>query len=238
MSYHTKSLNTPKENISYRFIFRYWLKNTILAGATGFAIGLAIPFFPFRHLGGTILGLFIYQIVVCSYFWGKRRGDFEYIYRKIFLEKIIKQIIIKYCSRITYYRFYFDQFNSISSYQWEICQKLLSDKEILSDNDLIFFIYLKAAKISLKEDSFDREIKYLKKALTIKPNDLVVNCKLAVAMERARASEKAISAYEAALKDPLITDKMIVFLKAQIERVKLKGPSIKQTSPGLRDTSR
>ena len=98
----------------------------------GFAIGLAIPFFPFRHLGGTILGLFIYQIVVCSYFWGKRRGDFEYIYRELFLERFLKQIIIKKCGRITYYRFYFDQFNSISSYQWEICQRLLSDKEILN----------------------------------------------------------------------------------------------------------
>lgn len=232
-------MSNSKKNIPYKFLIRFWLKNSIMAGATGFVIGLIIPLFPFRHLGGTILGFLVYQIVVYRYFWGKHRGNFEYIYREIVLDNSLKQAIIRRFGKIAYCRFYFDQLNSISSYQWEICQKLLSDNEVIGNDDLMFSIYLKAAKIALKEDNFDREIKYLRKASTIKPNDLVVNCKLAVAMERVRASDDAISAYEAALKDPFLrTDKIRKFLKAQIERVKSKGPSVKQTSPGLRDTSR
>jgi len=237
MNYNSKILNNSNRNISYKFYFRYWLKNTIMACATGFVIGIIIPVFPFRQLGGTISGLLVYQIIVLRYFWGNRRGDFEYVYREIFLEKLLKQIIIKKYDKITYYRFYFDQFNSISSYQSKTCQKLLSDNKILKNNNFVFPIFLKAAKIALKESNFKREIKYLKKALDIYPNDLVANCKLAVAMERIGACKDATNAYKAAINDPLIkSDKINEFLKVQIQRIQSKGPNIKRISPGLRDT--
>jgi hypothetical protein len=122
-------------NIPFEFYIQYWLKNSILALATGFIIVFFIPpLFALCPLIG-LIGLPIYQVFIFRYFWGNRKGNFEYNYREIKLEKTIRRIIIKMHGGMAFFRYYMDQFNQISSLQEDMCPKLLRNKDIQNNGN-------------------------------------------------------------------------------------------------------
>ena len=94
---------------------------------------------------------------------------------------------------------------------------------------------MKTASVFLKDDDFDNVIRFLKQAADIKPNDLVVNYRLAVSFERIGAGKDAIQYYKEALKDPFINSSQIKrFIMSQIERVATEGPKKKPPMFGFR----
>jgi len=217
------------------FYIQYWLKNSILALATGVIVVFFIPpLFAFSPLV-CLTGLLIYQVIIFRYFWGDRKGDFEYKYREITIEKTIKKIIIKTHGKIEFLRYYMEQFSQIGTFQEGLFKELLRNKDIQDNEDFEFTIYVKAANISPKNYNYDNQIKYLQKAIDIKPNDMVANYRMAVSFERIGAGNDAIKYYENALRDPCIkSDQLKEFILLQISRITAEGPKKKPPILGLR----
>lgn len=73
--------------IPISYYFQFWCKGTILALGTGALLALLVP--PLIAISPyfIFIAVIVYQIFVCKYFWGNRRGDFEYKYKEMVLKK-------------------------------------------------------------------------------------------------------------------------------------------------------
>jgi tetratricopeptide (TPR) repeat protein len=155
-----------------------------------------------------IISLLIYQFVAYSYFSGKKRGEFEYIYLQSLIDNRIKIFIDRL------------------SYSPTIPIPLLL-KKVETEPDLKrkYDIYMTVAWFAAREERHQKAIDYLQEAATLKKNDLVASFRLGQSWERLGKGEEAIQAYEMALQDPSIDSRTLrEFVLAQIERVKTKGP--------------
>lgn len=63
--------------IPLTYYIKFWIINTSMALGTGVVLGI---FSKFLILTIPLIILILYQFFICSYFWGKRRGAFEYTY--------------------------------------------------------------------------------------------------------------------------------------------------------------
>lgn len=207
--------------IPINFYWRYWLINSLMAIATGFAIGLLTPF---PHIL-TLLALLIYQISIYRHFWGKDKGRFEYQYREYIVEQKLKKFIKNFIGTPEWLWDYPDQHLT----------DLLANPRIQNDLNLQFLTYLKLSQVAFKGYDDEKEVEFLRKAVSIKPIDLIVNYRLGNALERISNALGAIAAYKSALMDPLIgSAELKDFISSQIKRVETKGPSKKPPVPGLR----
>lgn len=219
------------------YYFRFWMKNSVMAITTGFVAGLmlmgVIPFL-FPVLIIPIFALLIYQYAVNRYFWGKYRGHFEYTYLEWLLRKPINSYVIKILGISNYLRLYLDELSDIGSFREKIYKRLQRKEEIIQNHDLMFCLYLRIAESALKELSFSRETEYLRKAIALHPNDLVANYRLGNSLEKMGDGPSAIGAYEAALRDPVVTEKLKDLVLAQITRIETSGPTKKPPMLGFR----
>jgi hypothetical protein len=225
-------------SIPITFYVRFWLTNSMMAMATGFVIGYmlmgVIPII-MPPLTVPVLAFMIYQIAIHRYFWGNGRGNFEYAYRERLVEKKANALVLDVLGLRKFIRLYLDELSAMGMVREEIYEEVLSDKGISKNDDLKFYIYLKVAKSSLKDSSFERELNYLRKAVSIRSNDLVANYRLANSLERVASGQAAVQAYESALRDPAInTTELKEFILDQIKRVETEGPAKKPPMPGLR----
>lgn len=225
-------------NIPTTFYIRFWLKNSLMAMATGFALGyMLMSIIPIilPPVTVSIFAFSIYQIALTRHLWGKDRGNFEYAYRERLTEKAANSIIIKTIGFREFVRLYLDELSTMGIVREELYKEVLATNEISLKDELKFYIYVKAAKSALKESNFEKELSYLKQAVSINPDDLVANYRLGSSLERAGNGSEAISSYEAALSDPLIsTRELREFISIQIRRVEARGPAKKPPMPGLR----
>lgn len=220
------------------YTFKFWIKNSFLSTATGAVVGMLIGFGILGAIPGAIIGLIVYQIIFGKFFWGKRRGDFQYQYRGEILEKQIRQSIKNHFGRLTYLRYYMDQFNNIGWFQADVCNKLLNAEGINSNEQILFAIYIKMASLSLKDDDLVKEQKFLREALKLFPNDLLSNYRLAVNLEKTDSAKDARKHYETAMTDNQFFSKHLNdFLQNQINRINTKGTLKKPPALGLRFTS-
>lgn len=105
----------------------------------------------------------------------------------------------------------------------ETYEELLSQTK---DNDLLkFYCYSKLAYDSFHGNDFKRAARFYREALSIKPDDAIINSGLARAYERIGDGEHAIEYYEAAARDDTNTAKLKAFFLSQAIRVKKKGPA-------------
>ena len=172
---------------------------------------------------GAIVGFLCYKV---SYRHAipRRRALTEYSYREHMVEESGREIIIRAFGARQAKSLWVDELFEVNS-RLEAIRKVLSDRNGGADDNMNFLIYLKIAKSALKADMPDKEQNYLEKAVTIKPNDLVANYRLALSFERSGEGGKAIKSYEAALKDASIdSPDLKVFIMSQIQRVKAHGP--------------
>jgi hypothetical protein len=151
------------------------LKNTILASANGAVVGLFIRTVLFGPLVGLCLGFLSYQAYVAFYFFGSKRGDFEYSYKGELIEKKVRFLINNHLGRIARMRYFSDSFNNIGCYQLEAVKKLGKVESVLIDREINYAVQVKTAQLYFKEDEIKKEISYLNAAILLKPYDLLAN---------------------------------------------------------------
>jgi hypothetical protein len=224
--------------IPLRFYVIFWLKNSTFALATGLLIMYLIPplfsiliFSPFFGL----IGLVIYQVFAFKYFFGDRRGDFEFAYRADMIEKIIRKTLIKKYGKFIFLKYLIDQSSQIRIFEEDYIKKLYEEKAENENEYLKFAIDLKLAEFSQKNENYDKERKYLTKALEKNRLNLIANYRMAISFEGADMGPDAIEYYKAALKDPQgISDQLQEFIRRQILLVEKNGPRKRPPVPGLR----
>lgn len=222
-------------NIPLIFYFKYWIKNTLLALGTGFLLTFLIP--PLFALAPYLPLIFcvMYQFVIFRNFFGKREGDFEYHYKEYQITKKSNQFVKFYLGWPVFITDLLDKINNVISEAWDIHKKLTNIDEIRDSTEIQFYINLIGANLSRKEDDINKERDFLRKAIQIKPNNLVANYRLAVVLERDGLGEDSKERYQAALNDPTLSStRLREFIYSQIARVKEYGPRKSPPMPGLK----
>jgi hypothetical protein len=224
--------------IPAHFYTDFRIKSTFLAAGTGCLVGLlsiqivGIFIAPFMSPGyaylmvpiGGIVAVLINQYIIHDYFVGKLRGAFEYVYRESLIESRINTEIH---SSLTFGT-EFNEMESLAVYK--AIMSRISDY----DDEGRFFAYLAAGHAANVGSEFNNELTALKRAVMVRPTDLIANYRLARSFERIGAAQDAIKAYETSLNDPSIdTPELRKFLTSQVERVKEKGPQQASPIPGL-----
>lgn len=149
------------------------------------------------------LSLFaVYQYYAYRYFFGNRRGDFEFAYRKYIIEKMIRNSVRYNYGTLGLLRYLLNSLNQISSYGDTYLLELLTHLRPWCNVNAPFAILVKLAEEASKNDDLGKEKQYLVKALELKPQDFVVHFMLGVAYEKAGMGEEAIAHYRAGLTDP------------------------------------
>ncbi|MHB8066897.1 MAG: tetratricopeptide repeat protein [Desulfobaccales bacterium] len=224
--------------IPLKYYFIFWLKNSSLALATGLLIIYLVPplFYIFLLVPSFgLIGLVVYQVFVYKYFFGDRRGDFEFAYREAVIEGIIRKAIIRKYGTFVFLQYLMDQTSQIRIFSEDYIVKLLEEKSENINDDLEFAIYMKLAEFSLKNDNYEKQRAYLEKALEKNPMNLVAHFRIAVSLEGAGMEADAIKHYKAALQDPQgVSEQLKEFLQRQISLVETNGPRKKPPIPGLR----
>jgi len=113
------------------------------------------------------------------------------------------------------------------------CLQWVGSKEVQADPDLKFYILAKLANVHIKEDNYDQAAACLEEALSLKPDNLLLNLRLAEVHEARGGGKEAIKAYQTALEHAYVAN-LQSYLRRQIERVKTKGPRKAAPMPGLR----
>ena len=185
--------------------------------------GLCVQYAPIP-LGG-IIAVLINQITVHKYFKGKMRGAFEYVYRE---SSLISPIDMEIRRRLLYGHHVNLELESPA-----IFREIMALAENYND-DQKFIGYLAAAHSANVGSEYSNEIAALKRAVSLRPTDLIANFRLARAFERIGSAQEAINSYEASLSNPSIdSQELRQFLTSQAERVREKGPQQASPIPGL-----
>lgn len=212
---------------------------SVIAGAIILPIFIVRPEMPwfFNVLApvvGGLLGLLFHYCVPSRPSRGYCKRPQEYERRKGLIEKAAKEMFAKVYGKKKYYMWSLDQSSESPWYEEEVWQPLLSGHRIEENEELPFAILVAAGTASEKAEKYDKAIGFLKRAVAIKPNDLVANVKLGEVFEREGAGNDAIRAYESVLQDSSLTRESEAFVLSQIERVRTEGPEKKPPIGGLR----
>lgn len=216
---------------SFYFSFRW--KNSLWAFASGMLLGYVVLSMFAKALeryitnGGYALSFLLvfgmgtaiaYQFVAQTYFYGKRRGEFEFDYLEDILMKRIKKIIKSVpCKQADRDLLPFDP--------TALNPTILQLTEKAYDPDLKFLLFMTLAMQCIKADEYGKIAEYAQEALAYKPDDLVANFILAEAQEYQGEGNKAVQSYSAALRDPMAESPPLRdFIAAQIARVQKNGP--------------
>ena len=217
-------------DIPSSFYTGFRVKTSFLAAGTGAIIGLLASFFGGGIIsyifqlpdilviiafifGGSFIGVLLNQVIIRKYFFGKMRGAFEFAYKEYAYDNQIKSALSGTNQNGEL------ELNSVCVYK-----QLMSRTDTLKGDDL-FWCYMAAAKAASVGGEDDNAIAALKRALSIRPVDLVANYRLAREFERKGSAREAIAAYENSLHDPTIDSEVLKnYIQSQIQTVKQYGP--------------
>ncbi len=184
---------------------------------------------------GALIASFIYQITAYSKFWGKRRGEFEYQFKVGAIDRKVKKLVFRYQGYLKHLSYISDGMNNISTAQGDLCKSLIENDLVKSNDEHMYYVYMKISLLENKNDNLEKEISFLNSALQLKPDDLIANYRLAVCFELKGSAVNAIKHYEKSLLDIEIDSKEIKdYIKLQIERINIKGIMDKPPALGLR----
>jgi len=174
---------------------------------------------------GGIVAVLLNLWIIRSYFKGKMRGAFEYVYRESLLEFSIN-------SELSSARpgpgEMLLELESLALY------KALMTQANSQLEDARFICYMAAAKAANAGGEDRNSITALKQAVALKPKNVVANFRLARSYERIGSAKEAIDAYEAAFLDPSVdSEELKEFIAAQVQRVREMGPEQRSPIPGL-----
>lgn len=222
--------------IPFAHYIRFWSYKSALAIGTGFLIaymsfnllGFVVDAFnlpmSFLLISPIIFFLFFTysQIIVAKSFWGRARGKFEYSHLEYKLKNDTKVI----ANRILSKRKYYGTLNEKLSYI--VHNSDAFNKEIIECNiDLnglkCFQLFFKA-KAAIKEKDYNIAINSLKKAKSLRPNDLILNYWLGRIFEYTDEQESAVAQYNIAQEIAKnISSCISDYLDIEKERVELRG---------------
>jgi tetratricopeptide (TPR) repeat protein len=221
--------------VPHNFYTGFKCKTTFMAAGTGLLMGFFASIFvpPWFHpliqllpvpLGG-LAAVIANLWTVRSYIKGEKRGLFEYVYRELHLDPILKSKIANAWP---------GAFSAVVELEsLALYKALMAQAEKLHDDER-FLCYMAAARVATIGSEDRNAIEALKQALSIRPNDIIANFRLARSFERIGTATEAIKAYLAALLDPTIdAEELRAFIADQAERVREKGPDQRSPIPGL-----
>ena len=222
--------------ISDNFKKKLWLKSIIIGAV--YSIILSIGFyFTNKFIPGYAVINPIYVLIagliisICfPVFLDKfyKKGSIlpkEYRHIEELFEKNGNDIIIKYLGEKTLLSLYNEDLNQIDINGISICSDLLKNKEL--NSELNFYILTKLAIYQAKDGQKSKAIDNFKKALSIKPDDLIANIKLSEIYERTGNAHESILFLNKGIqiiKKDKNKANLIAFLENQIERIKRQGP--------------
>ncbi|MDJ0819299.1 MAG: hypothetical protein QNJ58_24050 [Desulfobacterales bacterium] len=151
------------------------------------------------------------------------------------LEESISQKIADTFGRKVFERLYHEEISQMPVQGIGFCQNLLAKSLNNSDEDLSFGLHITIARFYEKDHDYKNSISQLLKTVSIKPQNLIANIRLAQNYEWIGSGDKAIESYKKALKDPVAVKESIKnFINAQIKIVKKHGPRKAQPITGYR----
>jgi len=236
-------------SVPITFYFLFWLRNSLAAFGLGVILGFfAIYFFDliFKMIGevdsltipfvGTLLlTILLAQIFIFKHFYGRARGNFEYAYKERLISKEGNTVVLKEIGKRRFVELFWEELSDFSDTREDIYRELLVKLDASRNNAQKFPIYMKMSKSAVRHFNFDEGIKWLKMALALRPNDLVANFRLAIALEKAGDGAWAITLYETVLDNCGIESfELKDFIEEQIARVKKNGPAERPPMVGLR----
>ena len=217
-------------SIPFPYYLYHWCKYTFMAIATGSVCGMLV----FPYIGvpvGVFMGLLLGQIVVFSYYTGKRRGKFELQFLWFQRKKEIQGSITRTIGYIGYLRQSLAEMGEISWSKGEKYESILKDE---TDDSFKFLLYQKIGLLAKKDRNYKKAISCFEKCLDTKPFDLLSHYILAQCLEREGLGERAIVSYKSASQESGIKSASLKkYIDCQVKRVEKKGPSKKPPNPGL-----
>jgi len=242
-------------SVPFSFYFLFWIRNSLAA----IGLGIILGYFAFGFLVFTLgpilestgwlencstlikfvitplIALLLTQISIFKHFYGRKRGNFEYAYRERLLSKEGNALIKKEIGEVRFGSLFFEELSDFSTSREDIYKELLKRAQVRGDNAFKFHIYLRMSRSSIKHFNFDKGTEWLTMALALRPNDLVANFRLAIALEKAGDGDGAIKRYGTILSECHIeTFELRKFIEDQIDRVNKYGPSERPPLVGLR----
>jgi tetratricopeptide (TPR) repeat protein len=201
-----------------------------MAIATGFVCGMIV--FPYIGVpAGAFIGLIVSQIVVFSYYAGKRRGKFELQFLWFQRKKEIRESIAKTIGYIGCFRQSIAEMGEVSWSKGEKYESILKDE---IDDSFKFLLHQKLGLLAKKDRNYKKAISCLEKCIDTKPFDMLSHFLLAQCFEREGLGEKAIAYYKTASRESGAKSTCLQkHIDCQVERVEKKGPSKKPPNPGL-----
>ncbi|NWF53642.1 MAG: hypothetical protein HXY45_02470 [Syntrophaceae bacterium] len=206
-------------SVPFSFYFLFWIRNSLAAIGLGIILGhFAFVFLVFtlgpilkstewlencstliKFLISPFVALLLTQIFIYKHFYGRNRGNFEYAYRERLLSKEGNALIKKEIGEGQFGRLFFEELSDFSHSREDIYKELLKRAQVRGDNALKFCIYLRMARSSIKHFNFAKGTEWLTMALAIRPDDLMANFRLAIALEKGGDGHGAIRRYRTIL---------------------------------------
>jgi len=226
-------------SISRELKKKLWLKVAAIMIATSIFYGVTYYLFnriagitvinPFFPVLGAIIIAILLPFLIKIYAPRKIFINDDYNAKEKEFEEKAENTIATNVDEKTYEKLFMDDLNLIPIDGIQICTSLLSQSHIQENPELKFYILVKLANYYFNNGDYKESITTLNKALSIKPNDIVANMRIAELYERIDLAEEAISHYNAALTSTeALTGNLREFIGSQIHRVKTEGPRVKQ----------
>ncbi len=225
--------------ISTSYYLKFWLRNNIDAFLTIALIDfLFFRFFalsPFAIFISSV-ALFFYQKVILSHFIGKNRAIFELKYLEYIYRKKVKELYINNYGNFSYFLFFLDQLSQITYSGNDKFKKMLNLDKYKDDLEKKLAIFLKAAQLAEKNENYKEELQLLNKAFGIKPENILLNYRLAISSEKAGLLEDTLKYYNSFISGPIselsnLSEEIKFHCKIQISRITHKG--LKKRGPNL-----
>jgi len=218
-------------DVPFSFYLKMGLKVTLMAIGTCLVLGYFFLSIWFLGLAIAIAGP---PIMIFKYFWDRRNGAMEYIYRNDLLKQKARSFIISRFGVRRYFSILFLKlWGRLGNPKTAYIEILENYSREMSD-EVQYFLLIEVSRILVREDDYKKAIEYLLKAHQLLENRLVVNIKLAQTFEYIGDVIQAERYYQKATSDPLNSEKLNKFIGTQIERVKTKGPCKQPPALGAR----
>ncbi len=207
------------------------LKKTLMAISTCLVVGyLFINIWPI----GLAIAIGGPPVMIVKYFWDRRNGAMEYIYRNDLLKQKSRSFIITRLGLIQYLSIVALKLGGRLANSKAAYIAIFENKELTMSDEVRYFLYIEVGRILVREDNYDGAIEYFKKAHELLENRLVANIKLAQTFEYKGDVIQAANYYNKAMSDPLNSEKLKAFILSQIDRLIKKGPCKQPPALGAR----
>jgi len=161
-----------------------------------------------------------YMYEIYRFFWGGKRGEFEYAYLEYLTKKAITSSILKLYGKKVGFKFYY---STTIPEDEDYCSEDERSK-LISGNEHKFYLLLRDAKFAIKKDSMEKAKGFLQAAIKIKPDDVYANYMLGTVSEYVKQADRSLSAYNKALENvPIALPGLKEYIWSQIERIRTKG---------------